>query len=99
MTSLDDPLLHLGRELKRAGYRFTTVTPATHERINRRPANVAAHDLRDVFGWSRQFPTGVLPAAMMELLDAAGATRRWPSLTPARRPPSRPSRSGSPTCA
>jgi methylase of polypeptide subunit release factors len=66
-------LLELGRALKRTGYRFTTVTPATHERVNRRPANRTARDLRDVFGWSRPFGDDVVPADLMELLRSAGA--------------------------
>src|SRR5689334_16149746 len=73
MTNTSDALLRLGRELKDAGYRFTTVTPATHERVNRRPGATTATDLRGVFGWSRPFRSGVVPAAMMAMLETAGA--------------------------
>ncbi|AEV85584.1 SAM-dependent methyltransferase [Actinoplanes sp. SE50] len=66
-------LLELGQALKAAGYEFTTVTPATHARVNARPANAEAHDLRDVFGWSRPFRPAVLPAGLLELLRAADA--------------------------
>src|SRR3982751_1786507 len=69
-------LLRLGQELKRAGYRFTTVTPATHERVNRRPGNATAGTLRDVFGWTRPVADGVVPAEMMDLLRAADGVRR-----------------------
>ncbi|MEV6844587.1 class I SAM-dependent methyltransferase [Actinoplanes sp. NPDC051411] len=69
-------LLRLGEALKELGYRFTTVTPATHLRVNRRSANASARDLRDVFGWSRPFRPGVLPDRLMELLDAGGALER-----------------------
>jgi len=71
-------LLRLGVALKDAGYSFTTVTPATHERVNRRPANAWARDVRDVFGWSRPFRPGVLPAGIVELMDAAGVLDRSP---------------------
>jgi SAM-dependent methyltransferase len=69
-------LLRLGAALKDAGYSFTTVTPATHERVNRRPANAWARDLRDVFGWSRPFRPGRLPDGIVELMDAAGVLDR-----------------------
>src|SRR5690242_7515437 len=69
-------LLQLGRALKDAGYTFTTVTPATHERVNRRPANATARTPRDVFGWSRPFAPEVLPAEWFDLLRAAGAAKR-----------------------
>ena len=73
---VEEPLLLLGRELKRRGYQFTTVTPATHERVNRRPANTTARTLRDAFGWSRPFGLGVVPAALMELMVEADALRQ-----------------------
>lgn len=72
-------LRRLGGALKDLGYRFTTVTPATHERVNRRPENAWARDVRDVLGWSRPFRSGVLPTPLMDLLDAgrcAGTRRR-----------------------
>lgn len=69
-------LLSLGEALKDLGYRFITVTPATHLRVNTRLGNVWAHDLRDVFGWSRPFRPGVLPARLLQMLDAGGALER-----------------------
>lgn len=59
-----DALAALGRSLQAAGYRFVTVTPATHWRVNNRPENAWAHDLRGVFGWSRPFGPGLLPDAI-----------------------------------
>jgi methylase of polypeptide subunit release factors len=76
IEATDEALLRLGRELKRAGYQFITVTPATHARVNRRPANAVGQDLRDVFGWSRPFAHGAVPGALLELLLAAGAIER-----------------------
>jgi methylase of polypeptide subunit release factors len=72
----DEALRRLGAALKDAGYTFTTVTPATHERVNRRSENARARDLRDVFGWSRPFGPGVLPAYLVDLMDAAGVLER-----------------------
>jgi hypothetical protein len=65
-------LAALGRSLQAAGYRFVTVTPATHRRVNSRLENAWAHDLRGVFGWSRPFRAGVLPDALDGPLRAAG---------------------------
>jgi len=65
-------LADLGALLRARDYRFITVTPATHRRVNRRPENEWARDLRDVLGWSRPFREGVLPPDIEALLDAAG---------------------------
>ncbi|MBG0564229.1 methyltransferase [Actinoplanes aureus] len=75
-TTTEAVLIELGRELKAGGYRFTTVTPATHERVNRRPGNARARDLRDVLGWSRPFGPGVLPDRVVTLMDEAGVLIR-----------------------
>ncbi|PRY33396.1 methyltransferase family protein [Pseudosporangium ferrugineum] len=69
-------LRELGTALKDLGYAFTTVTPATHARVNRRPENALARDLRDVLGWSRPFDPDLLPAAITALLDVAGMLDR-----------------------
>jgi methylase of polypeptide subunit release factors len=62
----------LGRQLLGQDYRFTTVTPATHRRVNRRPENAWARDLRGALGWSRPWRDGVLPAELDALLAEAG---------------------------
>jgi methylase of polypeptide subunit release factors len=67
-----DALLALGQALRQAGYRFTTVTPATHRRVNARPENAWARDLRGVFGWSRPFREDTLPAGILSLMRRAG---------------------------
>lgn len=76
-TAPTDALAALGRALLADGYRFITVTPATHRRVNRRPGNARARDLRGVFGWSRPFGAGVLPAAIEQLLRASGLVEAW----------------------
>jgi len=68
----DDALLALGRLLRDSGYRFVTVTPASHARVNSRPENAVARSVRDVFGWSRPFPRTLLSDEMLSLLDSAG---------------------------
>lgn len=72
MAAIDAALIELGWALLAAGYCFTTPTPATHALVNARPANAWAHTLADVFGWSRPFRDGVVPPALVALMDAAG---------------------------
>ena len=66
-------VLALARALRDTGYRFTTVTPATHAHVNARPRNAEARTLRDVFGWSRPFRAELLPEPILRLMRAAGA--------------------------
>lgn len=73
MNESDQALIRLGRLLRESGYRFTTITPASHARVNARPANAEARGVRDVFGWSRPFSADVLPTEMLELLLDADA--------------------------
>jgi release factor glutamine methyltransferase len=54
------------------GYGFVTVAPETHSRVNQRPCNAWAADLRGVFGWSRPFRAGLLPDGLLRTMDAAG---------------------------
>jgi SAM-dependent methyltransferase len=75
-VAADNALRQLGLTLKETGYTFTTVTPATHERVNARPGNARARDVRDVFGWSRPFGPGVLPEEIVELMDTGGVLAR-----------------------
>ena len=64
-------LVAVGRYLRAHGYRFITVTPSTHRRINRRPGNERATDLRGIFGWSRPFaPDDVAPELLALMREA-----------------------------
>jgi len=63
-------LVELGRALRRTGYVFVTVSPATHARVLRRRA--LAQDLRDVFGYSRPFEPTMLSESMLALLWQSG---------------------------
>lgn len=71
----DDPLLTLALALGASGYSFTTVTPATHARINARPGNAWARSAEDVFGWSRPFRQGVLTPALFESMRDADVVK------------------------
>jgi SAM-dependent methyltransferase len=64
----DDSLLRLAVALEATGYSFTTVTPATHARVNARPTNAWARSAEDVFGWSRPFREGVLTPEIFEAM-------------------------------
>jgi methylase of polypeptide subunit release factors len=75
-ASTDSALLELGRALKRSGYAFTTITPESHARVNRRPENGWADDLRGVFGWSRPFRAEALPADLLALMQDADVVER-----------------------
>ena len=72
----DSALLRLLGMLEGQGYRFVTPTPLTHARVNARPGNEEARDLRDVFGWSRPFREALLPAGMLDLLQMGGVLGR-----------------------
>ena len=71
MDAKDEALLALGKELQRTGYRFTTITPASHHRVNSRPTSTAA-PLQRVFGWSLPFRTAELEPNVITLLNQAG---------------------------
>jgi release factor glutamine methyltransferase len=70
--------VELGQALAARGYRFTTVTPATHERVNQRPENVEGHDLRGALGFSRPFRREALPEEIVALLARAGRLESAP---------------------
>lgn len=67
----DLALVRLANALRSLGYQFVTPTPATHERVNARPPNGWATDLRAVFGWSRPFRNSVLPSEILDLMNEA----------------------------
>jgi methylase of polypeptide subunit release factors len=67
----DAATLKLGALLRARGYRFITPTPLTHQRVNQRPGNEEARNLRDIFGWSRPFCAAMLDAELFETMHAA----------------------------
>jgi methylase of polypeptide subunit release factors len=72
LSRQDQAFVDLGRELRRAGYHFTTITPLSHQRVVARAAN-SDRSLRDIFGWSRSFKAGQLPASVLGKLREAEA--------------------------
>jgi methylase of polypeptide subunit release factors len=86
----DLALLQLGRRLLADDYRFTTVTPLSHQRNNAREENHQARNLRDISGWNRPFASELLPEAELEALLSRAILRahaglwisevRWSSL-------------------
>ena len=64
--------MRLGRDLLAQGYRFTTITPATHGIVQARP-HERPPTLRDIFGWSRPFLPEHLPPHMLAALIEAEA--------------------------
>jgi release factor glutamine methyltransferase len=61
----------VGRILQSRGYRFTVVSPATHDRVLRRAAAVTS--LESIFGWNRPFHRDVIDGNLIELLEEADA--------------------------
>ena len=59
-------------ELGRAGYDFTTITPASHKRVARRWTGLGA-GVRDLFGWSRIVDPGTIDAPILVAARAASA--------------------------
>lgn len=72
LADRDAALLALGRSLKARDYRFTTITPASHQRVHAR-ATKPSPRLEDIFGWNRPFGRGDLSADLLLHLSEAGA--------------------------
>ncbi|MBA3395175.1 MAG: class I SAM-dependent methyltransferase [Deltaproteobacteria bacterium] len=68
LTSREQALVEIGGLLRDEGYRFITVTPETHRRVNARAGAERAANLRDVFGWSRPFDAAMMPAPILAAL-------------------------------
>lgn len=71
-SEADQALVELAHVLRSKEYRFTTVTPATHDRVNARAASILARDVAGVFGWNRRFDPSLLPAPAFNLMTTAG---------------------------
>lgn len=66
-----DALFQLAEAVRDTGYRFVTITPSTHRRVNSRPRNRFAQTLIDIFGWSRPFQREVVSQELFELMQRA----------------------------
>jgi SAM-dependent methyltransferase len=80
VESADRALLALGLHLKRQGYHFTTVSPATHAKVNARADNEPP-SLTAILGWNRPFAAdGVAEIDLRRLADAGILERVGTSL-------------------
>jgi methylase of polypeptide subunit release factors len=70
MVTADDALLELLGELRSRDYRFTCVTPATHQRVLDRPDD-GKRTLQGIFGWNRTFAPEQLDASLLRCLEQA----------------------------
>jgi methylase of polypeptide subunit release factors len=66
-----EALLALIGWLKAQGYRFVTVTPASHRRVLARRTGPAG-DLTEAFGWNVAFKHDLLPGELLATLEKAG---------------------------
>jgi methylase of polypeptide subunit release factors len=80
MDRRDAALVRLGQLLRERGYRFTTITPLSHERVNARPGNEQARTVADALGWSRPFDEDMIPAKIVNLLTMAEAVTKTDGL-------------------
>jgi release factor glutamine methyltransferase len=75
VESADRALLALGLHLKRQGYQFTTVSPATHARVNAR-AHSGPPSLTAILGWNRPFAADEVTEIDLRRLADAGILER-----------------------
>ncbi len=71
----DQAIVDLGLRLKRRGYSFTTISPASHARVNRRP-HLGALTIEDILGWNRPFSrSDIAPNELLRLTEAGMVER------------------------
>ena len=54
--------------LRKQDYRYTTITPLTHQHVLDRRAGMSAVTLRDLFGWNLPFDKQAFPAELTDML-------------------------------
>lgn len=64
------------RQVAGTGYRFTTVTPLTHQRVLARRGREPGTTLRDIFGWNLSFEPRTVPPELLAAMEHAGIVRR-----------------------
>ncbi|MFY9290378.1 MAG: methyltransferase [Methylorubrum rhodinum] len=67
----EDALVALIERVQKTGYHFTTVTPASHARVNGRPDAAWARDLRDILGWTRPFHEEIVAPELLAAMRCA----------------------------
>jgi methylase of polypeptide subunit release factors len=68
----DSPLASLLRSVAATGYRFTTTTPLTHQRVLAHGSPRSDITLRDIFGWNRPFAENAVAPALLLAMERAG---------------------------
>ncbi|MDB6060925.1 MAG: hypothetical protein JWM78_1028 [Verrucomicrobiaceae bacterium] len=68
---VEGSLIQLGEMLRTQGYRFTTVTPATHTRVNNQHSEEFTNNFVGIFGWSRAFKPHSITPQLMQLMQNA----------------------------
>ncbi|NVM86631.1 methylase of polypeptide subunit release factors [Variovorax sp. SG517] len=63
------------RQVAATGYRFTAVTPLTHQRVLARRGREPGATLRDIFGWNLPFEARSLPPELLAGMERAGIVR------------------------
>ena len=54
--------------LKSVNYKFITISPSSHEKVNSRVENEFAKDLKGIFGWNRTFSLDILDEFMFHFI-------------------------------
>jgi len=67
----DAALSRLLAYLRKQDYRYTTITPLSHQQVLARRAGTGGSTLRDVFGWNLPFDRHAFPAELTGMLDDA----------------------------
>uniref|UniRef100_UPI000D3B1E78 methyltransferase n=1 Tax=unclassified Variovorax TaxID=663243 RepID=UPI000D3B1E78 len=68
------------RQVAATGYRFTAVTPLTHQRVLARRGREPGATLRDIFGWNLPFEPRAVPPALLGAMERAGTVARTGAL-------------------
>lgn len=58
------------------GYRFTSITPLTHQRVVAHRGTQAPTTLRDIFGWNLPFAASAMDPALLATMNSAGVLVR-----------------------
>src|SRR5271165_2029684 len=77
VSSVDpSALMRVAEAVRATGYRFVTITPASHAIVNARPRNSKARMLECALGWSRPFSPAVMPERLFGLMLEADLLER-----------------------
>ena len=76
----DAALMQVLRYVGRDGYRFTTPTPATHQRVLARHGMQPGSSLQDIYGWNRPFRPDSLKPDLLDAMQRAQALATVPCL-------------------